>query len=141
MDEGEFRIFLDRISDCFLKEDYGMWRGCVHLPFSMVTRKGQVILETEKDLRANFELYLQTHRTLQVDQIVRRPIAIDLCDDGTVIGTYSTDILSRGKRLGAPYISSMMLIPVEDGWKINSILNARGPHDGVLSVQEEENPG
>ncbi|MDW4498718.1 hypothetical protein R5H30_12050 [Sulfitobacter sp. D35] len=138
MDRQEFQAFLDAISDCFIAGDFAPWRDRIRLPFTMITRTGPVVLTTEDALRRNFELYIVACKALNLDQIYRQPVALELCEDGTIIGTYATDLLSRGKRATPRYTSSMLLVSDPGGWKMTSILNARGHHDWTGFEPEKE---
>lgn len=128
MTDEDFALFLDRISTCFITGDFDAWEACIILPFSLVTKTGPVTLSTQDELRANFEQYLDACRILQLDTIARRPIAVKVCDDATVIGTYETQLLSRGTRATQPYTSSALLHRANGGWRMSSIMNALGHH-------------
>jgi hypothetical protein len=125
----DFDRFLEEISDCFIQRDFEPWRNRIVLPFSLITKDGPVLLRTTSRLRENFDQYLVACKALSLDQIVRRPISLEDCKDGTWIGTYETNLLSKGQRAVAPYTSSALLVPVDGILKMHSIMNARGHHD------------
>jgi hypothetical protein len=126
---SEFQNFLDAISDCFITPDFDAWRNSVELPFSLITRAGPVVLETPEHLYENFKLYLQACDAMGLDQIIRTPIDLVECPDGTWIGTYESNLLNNGYRVTTPYTASVLLIPTASGLKMSSILNARGHHE------------
>lgn len=126
MNDDEFQIFLDAISDCFITKDFSEWEDRIRLPFTMVTKLDPVVLHTREALRQNFEGYLQACSILKVDTIIRRPVNCEDCKDGTWIGTYETELLSHGARAIPTYTSSVLLHKTGHGWKMSSILNARG---------------
>ena len=128
MTPEEFRAFLDDISLCFTERNFDGWMARILLPFSMVTQQGPVLLSTRDALERNFELYLQAQETMQMDAIYRRPVSLENCHDGTWIGTYETELLSHGQRVTAPYTSSALIHGTDEGYKMSSILNARGHH-------------
>jgi hypothetical protein len=128
MTQAEFEHFLDAISTCFVSGDIGPWQDRLLLPFSMVTKDGPVVLNTPADVVANFAQYRVAMDIMNVDQVTRRPIALEDCHDGTFIGTYETNLLSHGQRAVPPYTSSALLHDTATGWKMSSILNARGHH-------------
>ncbi|MCC1493252.1 hypothetical protein [Cognatishimia sp. F0-27] len=128
-DETEFAAFLDDISRPFLERDITRWRARMILPFSMVTATGPVLLETEADVERNFNLYLTASDVMHLTNVVRAPLSAELCFDGTVIATYKTELISNSQRVTAPYTASALMHPTSDGWKMSSILNARGHHD------------
>ena len=126
---AEFREFLDAISDCFITADFAPWEARILLPFSLVTKHFPVVLSTREELRNNFEHYVNACRIMKLDLISRRPISLEDCKDGTFIGTYETELLSRGLRATEPYTASVLLHRTAHGWKMSSILNARGHYD------------
>ena len=127
-DDAEFAAFLDDISTPFSTRDITLWRARMVLPFSMVTAQGPVTLVTEEDVRRNYDLYLTAVDVLQLDTVDRMPMGFEICDENTVIATYRTELLSQGKRQAEPYTSSALLHRTPDGWKMSSIMNARGHH-------------
>ncbi|WP_238365908.1 hypothetical protein [Mesobacterium pallidum] len=128
MTHDDFVAFLEAISTPFINRDYAAWRRVTLIPFSMVTKDGPVALGTEEAMRRNFDNYLLACTALKLDQILRKPIRLEDCGDGTVIGTYETELLSRGHRATAPYVSSGLIHHTSEGYKLSSILNARGHH-------------
>ena len=126
--ESDFADFLEDISTCFLRRDLRVWRSRLCLPFCMVTAAGPVTLTTEADVERNFDLYLQASDAMALDLVHRDPLTIEHCPDGTVLATYRTHLMSRGKRAAAPYVSTALLHHSDDGWRMSAILNARGHH-------------
>ena len=129
MTTEDFQAFLDEISVCFISRDFAGWRARILLPFTLVSSRGSEVLATEAELAQNFSLYLDACAVLSLDQIVRRPISLELCRDGLWLGTYETSLMSRGQRATDPYVSTALLHPFEDDPRMSSILNARGHHD------------
>ena len=139
----EYQVFLDDISECFIARNFAAWRDRVVFPFSMITRAGPVVLTTPEQLEDNFNLYLKACDAMGLDQIVRKPISLELCPDGSWIGTYETNLLRHGQRTIEPYVSSALL-HIEDGqFRMSSILNARGHADwtGVMPDLSSWAPG
>jgi hypothetical protein len=134
--EAEFREFLDAISDCFINSEFEQWEARIQLPFTLVTGRGPVVLADRAELLGNFGHYISSHRMMKLDLIVRRPIGLEDCKDGTFIGTFETELLAGGKRATVPYTSSALLHRSETGWRMSSILNARGHHEwtGILPL-------
>ncbi|NVK45443.1 MAG: hypothetical protein HWE33_03990 [Rhodobacteraceae bacterium] len=128
MNAAEFREFLDDISTCFITGDFTLWASRILLPFSMVTQQGPVFMTTLEELRENFDLYLQAGTVMRLDDIFRRPISLEDCRDGTFIGTYETELLSHGHRATEPFTSSALIHATDGGYKMSSIMNARGHH-------------
>lgn len=129
--KSEFVEFLDRISVAFIKPSFALWRDSIILPFVMVTKDGPVTLRTVEELEDNFNQYLLAVAAMGLDQVYRTPVSLQDCEDGTWIGTYKTNLLSKNILATEPYTSSALLIRKPSGLKMLSILNARGHHDWV----------
>ncbi len=129
MADDRFNDFLDAISRCFIERNFALWKARVIYPFSLITSAGPVIILDDAELRENFELYLSACDTMQLDSIVRTPISLEDCKDGSWMGTYETNLLSHGTRATPPYTSTALLQDVFGTFKMTSILNARGHHD------------
>ena len=128
MTPGEFEALLHDISACLLTPDFEQWAGRVTLPFTMVTLAGPVISYSLADLRKNFELYLVACRKMALDMVHRTPISCEPCDDGSVIATYQTELLSRNQRMVEPFKSSATVCLIDGTWRISAIIGARGHH-------------
>lgn len=126
MTEDEFQRFLDAMSGCFLRNDFAAWRAVVHLPLTIVTALGSEEFHSEEALRENFDCYFRAYSIMALDEIYRRPISVELCPDGLILGTYETNLLRRGQRVVDPFKSSLLLHPEGAGYRVSSILNARG---------------
>jgi len=126
MDQQEFDTFLLDISECFITEDFGPWADRIELPFSTVTKFGPIVCYTRDELKAEFDLYVLACQTMKLDLIFRTPLSIEHCEDGTVITTYRTELLSHGQRMTDPFTSSALMKNVDGRWRMTAILNARG---------------
>lgn len=129
--QDRFDRFLHDITVCFLTRNFALWESRIALPFSMVTAKGPALLDTQEALRRNFDLYLVAGDIMKLDQVLRDPLALEDCGDGTWLGTYETRLVSRGGLATDPYVSTAMLVDADGRVKMTSILNARGFHDWV----------
>ena len=139
MTTDEFQDFLDQISVCFIERDFSAWQRAILLPFTMVTNEGSAVLATVTELERNFHHYLDACQIMSLDKIFRRPISLELCRDGLWLGTYETNLMSRGQRATEPYVSTALLHPLPDGIRMSSILNAiaaitTGPAKGFEST-------
>lgn len=132
--DARFVEFLDDISKCFTERDFSRLQARVLFPCSLVTAAGPVVLQNDADLRNSFDLYLIACDTLRLDTIVRTPRDLEDCKDGTWIGSYETNLLSKGTRAVPPFTSSALMVLDNGGFKMTSILNARGHHEwtGVM---------
>lgn len=125
----DFKEFLDDISDCFIRRDVSAWRHRLVLPFSIITREGPVVMDTDNDVSTNFGHYLAACEAMSLSMISRRPIYLEDCADGTWLGTYETRLLANGLLATDPYVSTVLL-SLDDGVvRMSSILNGRGHHE------------
>lgn len=140
MTDKRFLAFLDAISRCFLDGDFEMWRTRVLYPLTLITSSGPILISSDESLRRNFDLYQTACKTMHLDAIVRTPMKLEDCRDGTWIGTYETNLLSQGTRVTPPYVSSALLRDVSGTFKMISVLNARGHQDwtGKSSAKKED---
>lgn len=129
MVDSRFIDFLDAISRCFIERNFSLWQERVIYPFSLITSVGPVLITNDDQLRENFDLYLIAADAMHLDEIVRTPISLEDCKDGSWMGTYETNLLSHGKRATPPYTSTALFQDVSGIFKMTSILNARGHHD------------
>ena len=128
MNDAAFSEFLSDISVCFTENDFELWHSRILLPFSMVTPRGPVVMSNADQLYRNFKNYIQACEILGIDRIDRQAIALTKGLNGTFIGTYSTSLMNSGAIATDPFVSSALLHEADGGWKMSSILNARG-HD------------
>lgn len=126
---ADFRDFLDDISECFTARDVRVWLHRIVLPFSIITRDGPVIMDTEDAVKTNFENYLTACESMSLSMISRRPISLEDCADGTWLGTYETRLLANGLLATNPYTSTALLSWNDNVVRMSSILNGRGHHE------------
>lgn len=124
--DARFDQFLMDISTCFIEKDLPKWRSRLVLPFTIVTKSAPVILTTDEAVKTNFDLYLQACEVMNLDLIVRHPISLEDCKDGTWLGTYQTRLVSNQILATAPYTSTSLLKLVDGDLKMVSMLNGRG---------------
>lgn len=140
MTEEEFDAFLTDISECFISEDFQPWADRVLLPFSVVTKDGPIVSSTLADLKADFDLYLTACHTMKLDLVHRTPLSLEHCEDGTVMCTYRTELLSHGQRATEPFTSTALVTNVDGTWRMTAILNARGHSAWTGHVPHKEGP-
>ena len=129
--QEQFERWLTDISDCFLNRDFDTWKHSVRLPLTLVTRSGPVELVSEPMLLANFNHYLSACAVLRLDTVLRDPLQLEDCKDGTWLGTYETRLISRGTMAVPPYVSTALLEMEAGRVKMSSVMNARGHTDGI----------
>ena len=109
MTDAEFAAFLKDISICFETGDFALWKSRVILPFSLVTKDGPVTILTEEELEENFRAYIQAGEIMGLEEVIRKPMSIEDCKDGTFIATYRTDLMGQGRHQADPYTSSALI--------------------------------
>ena len=138
MTPADFRDLLGDISDCFVERDLDLWRSRLVLPLSLITKQGTVVLTDDTAVARNFSYYCDAMRMMGVDMVHRSPLSLQDCNDGTWIGTFSTELLSKGQRTLQPYTASALMTLVDGQVRISSVLNARGHHDWTKRMPAEE---
>ena len=124
--EWRFEEFLEEISKCFDQQDVEVWLTRLILPFSIITPTGPVLIDTEKAVAKNFNLYLQAMDILNIEMVCRNIISLEDCRDGTWLGTFQTRLLSSGILVTAPYTSTALLQLKDKEFRMSSMLNGRG---------------
>lgn len=125
--QERFERFLSDITTCFLTQDFALWSSRVILPFTLVmARGGSVVLKDTVALERNFRLYVVASKVMRLDQVLRSPLELEDCGDGTWLGTYETRLVSQGGLTIAPYVSTAMLQDQAGRLKMTAVLNARG---------------
>lgn len=126
---ADFQEFLDDISECFLSREVSVWRDRMILPFSIITRDGPVVMETEEAVSTNFNNYLAACDLMSLNMISRRPISLEDCADGTWLGTFETRLVANGLLATDPYTATALLSRVDNVVRMSSMLNGRGHHE------------
>lgn len=124
--DREFEHFLNDISQAFVERKLERWRSRLILPFSLITKRQPIVLESEEAVSRNFELYLQAMDVMNGDFVDRAPVSLEKCPDETWLGTFQTRLLSREQLATAPYTSAALLHIVDGRFRMSSMLNARG---------------
>ena len=129
MDEVEFQAFLDRISACWVDRDFQTWVDHIALPFTSITRNGQLNSDSIESLKKDCDLYRQALDTLKISHIIRKVTVIKVSEEDTLIGTYQTQMLAGDRGVMGRYTSSAILDHDGKTWRISSIMNAPGHRD------------
>ena len=124
MNQSEFEAFLDDFSACFLSEDLDLWMARVRIPLCLILPSGSQVIKTVGEMRCFFNNCITAKRIQRIDAIVRRPLELEVCEDGVLLATYETHLLRSGHRLVDPFQSTAMLRRSEYGLVAGSILNS-----------------
>ncbi len=123
MSLSEFEAFLDDLSACFLSEDLDLWMARVRVPLCLILPSGSQVIKSDVEMRRFFNNCIAANRIQQIDAIVRRPVELEVCEDGVMLATYETHLLRSGHRLVDPFQSTAMLRTSRYGLVAGSILN------------------
>lgn len=126
MTGDHFQAYLDDISECFVRRDYGQWRHRVVMPFTLISQTGTDTLRSEADLQRQFDQNVVACQMQALDCIYRLPVSLEDCRDGCWLGTYETHLISRNQRIVDPYAATAMLVVRHGRFVATSILGARG---------------
>jgi hypothetical protein len=118
------QTYLDDVTRAVLKRDWNGYRATVALPFHMITHAGTVALETEADLRDNYDGFMQTMQLQRVTDYIRLAQSASQLDKDLITGSYVTHLLSGGQRLLDPFTSQITLRRDGDTWRAVSVTNA-----------------
>ncbi|MDG1505979.1 MAG: hypothetical protein P8Q19_07335 [Planktomarina sp.] len=129
MNEVKFQAFWDRISICWTDRDFQSWVNHIALPFTLITRNGQLNNDFIESLKKDCDLYRQALDTLKIPQIIRKVTVIEVSEEDTLIGSYQTQMFAGDRRVVGRYTSSAMLDYDGKTWWISSIMNALGHRD------------
>ena len=129
MNEVKFQTFWDRISICWTDRDFQSWVDHIALPFTSITRNGQLNNDSIESLKKDCDLYRQALDTLKISQIIRKVTVIEVSEEDTLIGTYQTQMLAGDRGVMGRYTSSAILDHDGKTWRISSIMNALGHRD------------
>lgn len=124
-----FESFLIDISRCFLQRDLRLWRSRLILPFSIITKHGPILLETESAVERNFGLYLKAMDAMGLDLVDRHALSLEDCEDDTWLGTFRTRLVRNNNLATPPYTSTALLRLCDGRLRMSSMLNGRGHYD------------
>lgn len=127
--QAHFESFLNDISVCFLNDDLALWQSRLIMPFSVIVKTGPIVLATPADVETNFNHYKTASAAMELDLIVRNPVSLEDCQDGTWLGTFETRLVSRGQLATAPYTATALLQVDAGRVRMSSMLNGRGHSD------------
>ncbi len=114
---------LDDLGAAVMADDWAGFLRRVILPFELQTEAGKIAVQDAPELRAGydeFQLMLRTHR---VTHYLRHARRAEFDGPDRIVGSYSSDILSHGKRI-LPAYTSLMVIDLRGGqWCASRIVN------------------
>ena len=105
-----FQSYLDRVGQAIIEQDFETYAAHVHLPFVLVTRGGEMKVETVEELREGFDSYLDFFKQAGVRKMHRVVLNSASAGDDQISATYRTALLS-GKRLYQLTLGPQILPP------------------------------
>lgn len=117
------QTYLDEVSAAVMEDDWETYRAGVSLPCAIITHDDSTIIQTDADLRAGFEMFRNTLRTLKVTDYIRLVESAARLDPELISGSYVSHVISGGNRVIAPYRSTITLRLVGNRWRAASVTN------------------
>lgn len=117
----------DQLTKALIDGDFALYRAVMDLPLRIAPRNDDAyVLETEADLRADFDLYHAMIVGQGVTDIFRQVLCVQNTAPERQRLVCMTHILARAHRLVDPFETTMTLVLREDGWRISEIESSEG---------------
>ncbi|MFK7745741.1 MAG: hypothetical protein AB8B47_11850 [Roseobacter sp.] len=120
------QTMLDKADETFLHGEFEEWRQSYLLPLVVETRQGQRILETEDDLRRDFEIYRQEFTIHGVTDVTRAIRTAERLDGDMMLATYRAHIMNGPRYVVTPWTGAMTFRLIDGVWYITKIMQALG---------------
>jgi len=124
---------MDRVDAILVNGDYEGWRRAVCLPLTMESSRAKLVLRTEDELAADFELYLAEFKIHRVSDIMRIVHFVDMIEPDIAMCHYRVHVLSRGNYVVPPWDAAAILNRIYDTWRISTIKRALGHLNWIAS--------
>jgi hypothetical protein len=122
MPDKAFQDIGDRLTAALISGDYALYRALFALPLVIVPRGAEpVVLATDEDLRADFDLYRQSLVQQGITDIYRDVQRVDMVAPHRAEVFILTHIMQRAHRIVAPISARFGLIQRGDRWLIAEI--------------------
>ncbi len=116
--------WLDEVGLAVMDGDFDAYARHVVLPFANVNPVATLIVTTEAELRAGFNVFVDMLRTQRVTDYIRLVSEAHTIGDHMIAGSYVTNLLSAGKRVSPPFTSTVVLRRAQGGpWQAATIAN------------------
>ena len=138
---GILQFYLDEVADATMRGDWEAYSQAITLPCAVITHDESKIITTQDELRAGFDHFTTTLRTMRVTDYIRLVEQASRLDHDLISGSYISHLIAGGQRIIAPFRSIMTLRLVGNRWKAASITNglANGRWPLIrLELPEEE---
>jgi hypothetical protein len=116
--------WLDEVGQAVMDGDFAAYARHVGLPFANVNPVATLIVATETDLRAGFDVFVDMLRHQRVTDYIRLVSDAHTIGETMIAGSYVTNFLANGHRVVPPFTSTVVLRRNEDGlWQAATIAN------------------
>ena len=123
--------YLDDVGAAVLAGDWDAYACRVVLPFQLTTLTAELVVRTEKDLRAGFDDFHLMLCAQRITDYVRLVESAAMTADQLLTGRYTSHLVAGDRRMIEPYASDITLRLVGNLWRAtaisNSLINSRWP--------------
>jgi hypothetical protein len=132
--------WLDEVGQAVMDGDFATYARHVVLPFANVNPVATLVVTTEEELRAGFDVFCQMIHSQRVTDYIRLVSEAHTIGESIIAGSYVTNLLSNGQRLSPPFTSTVVLRRGPEGrWQAATIANPLiAPNWPIHHVQPEE---
>lgn len=124
---ADFDDVAERITRSLITGDFDLYASVMGLPLRIEPRGGTVYeLNSEAELREDFEIYCASIRAVGVTDIFRELNSIARLGEDRVRAYYRTHIFEHANRVVPEFESSMELIRDDKGWHVLVVHSSLG---------------
>ncbi len=124
---AQFNELGDTLTRALLDGNFELYKTVMTIPHRAVPRDGEPYeLNTEEELRADFDLYAQALAINHVTDIFRDIVAIMPMEDDRIEVTVETNMLSGAQRIVEPFRTQFELVSQDDDWRITTVRSSLG---------------
>lgn len=132
-----FAALGETLTQALLGGDFAAYASVMSLPLRITPRGDPAyVLQTEDELRADFQLYHDSLKGRGVTDIFRQVVEITVVDQTHLRVRCRTHIMVRAQRIVDPFETRFLLVEQPDGWLISEIESARGHIRFSLGLSE-----
>lgn len=117
---------INHVDSAFLHGNFKEWRKSYLLPLVVDKRSGVLLIETEDQLKKDFDLYgkeLLIHKVTDATRVIRTAEQID---DDLMMATYRAHLICDAQYVVPPWNGALTFRRDDGKWKITKIMNALG---------------
>lgn len=131
--------WLDEVGQAVMLGDFDAYARHIVLPFANVNPVATLVVTTEAELRAGFDIFVDMMRTQRVTDYIRLVSEAHTIGEHMISGSYVSNLLSGGQRVSPPFTSTVVLRRAPGGlWQAATIANPlMAPAWPIHSVQPE----